>query len=67
VSNTDKLEIYSLFKQITLGDAPEKCERSGYVEQTKFNKWESQVGKSWREATQEYILLVAKISDVFDL
>jgi acyl-CoA-binding protein len=50
-----------------MGDAPEKGERTGAVEESKFNAWKSQVGKSPTQATKEYIMLVTKISEKFDI
>jgi len=67
VSDTHKLMIYSLFKQASCGDSPNKCDRKGAVEESKFNAWKSQKGKTKKEVTEEYVMLVKKISDKFDL
>ena len=56
------LQLYSLFKQSTLGDVT--GDRPGFADfegRAKFDAWNKLQGKSADEAKQEYISLVEKL------
>lgn len=59
VSNDDKLALYGLFKQATVGD--NTTARPGLFDpkgKAKWDAWDKQKGKSSEAAMQEYIQLV---------
>jgi acyl-CoA-binding protein len=56
--NRDKLQLYSLYKQATVGNAPKWFTPSSFdllVEQAKHHAWSQLRGMPWQEATQTYI------------
>lgn len=58
-SNETLLELYSLFKQATSGDASgKKPSRLKVVARAKFEAWESRAGMDSDQAKREYIKLV---------
>ncbi len=61
-SNDSLLQLYSLFKQATLGDvnggAPNMYD---FVAKAKYEAWSSLKGKTKEEAMQEYVNLVEKL------
>ena len=61
-SNETLLQLYSLYKQATSGDANgEQPSAFDFVAKAKYDAWESLKGKSNQEAMQEYINLVEKL------
>lgn len=63
-SNDVMLQLYSLYKQATVGDASEADQPSNafdFVAKAKYNAWEEQKGKSKDDAMKEYINLVQKL------
>lgn len=61
-SNEILLQLYSLYKQATDGDAGEDTSGAfDFVGKAKYNAWNSQKGKSSETAMQEYIALVEKL------
>lgn len=62
-SNEVLLQLYSLYKQSTAGDASGEAPSNpfDFVAKAKFNAWESLKGKSKEEAMQEYIDLVERL------
>eukprot|EP00892_Ulva_mutabilis_P007324 jgi/Ulvmu1/4964/UM207_0008.1 len=59
ISNEDKLALYGLFKQGTVGDV--NTDRPGMFDQkgrAKWDAWKSHAGKSKELAMTEYIKLV---------
>lgn len=62
VTDEDKLALYALFKQATIGDV--NTSRPGLLDFTgkaKWDAWQKQQGKSQEAAMQEYIELVASL------
>lgn len=56
------LQLYSLYKQATEGDATTAPTNSfDFVGMAKFNAWEKLKGKSTEEAMKEYVALVEKL------
>jgi acyl-CoA-binding protein len=58
LDNRDKLQLYSLYKQATVGNAPKWFTPSSFdllVEQAKHHAWSQLRGMPWQEATQTYI------------
>lgn len=63
-SNDVMLQLYSLYKQATVGDSSEADQPSNafdFVAKAKYNAWEEQKGKSKDDAMKEYINLVQKL------
>jgi diazepam-binding inhibitor (GABA receptor modulator, acyl-CoA-binding protein) len=61
-SNETLLQLYSLFKQATEGDANgEAPNMFDFVAKAKYEAWSSLKGKSTEAAMQEYINLVNKL------
>ncbi|KAI3426902.1 hypothetical protein D9Q98_006846 [Chlorella vulgaris] len=61
-SNDDKLQLYGLFKQASVGDV--STARPGMFDpkgKAKWDAWEKQKGKSQDAAMQEYIDLVQSL------
>ncbi|KAH7620219.1 hypothetical protein Ndes2526B_g04134 [Nannochloris sp. 'desiccata'] len=61
-SNEDKLQLYALFKQATVGDV--NTDRPGIFDpkgKAKWDHWEKVKGKTKDEAMQAYIQLVADL------
>lgn len=61
-SDEDKLKLYGLFKQVTVGD--NKTDKPGMFDlkgKYKWEAWEGNKGKSKDAARQEYIDLVKKL------
>ncbi|MCL6264704.1 acyl-CoA-binding protein [Craterilacuibacter sp. RT1T] len=60
--NAAMLQLYSLFKQATSGDATgERPGMMDFVARAKFDAWEKFKGLSAEEAMQKYIDLVAEL------
>lgn len=57
------LELYSLFKQATEGDAPEKGEYNmfDFVAKAKHNAWLALKGQSQESAKEKYVDLVTSL------
>jgi diazepam-binding inhibitor (GABA receptor modulator, acyl-CoA-binding protein) len=64
-SNEVLLQLYSLYKQGTLGDADGEAPSNpfDFVAKAKYTAWEEQKGKSKEIAMQEYIDLIEKLKD----
>eukprot|EP00322_Chrysochromulina_rotalis_P024611 CAMPEP_0115834428 /NCGR_PEP_ID=MMETSP0287-20121206/3677_1 /TAXON_ID=412157 /ORGANISM="Chrysochromulina rotalis, Strain UIO044" /LENGTH=363 /DNA_ID=CAMNT_0003287861 /DNA_START=11 /DNA_END=1103 /DNA_ORIENTATION=+ len=64
VTNEDKLRLYALYKQATVGAAPESSHASMFdlVGQQKYKAWDSVRELSADEAKREYACLVIKLS-----
>ena len=62
-SNEDLLLLYSLYKQATDGEAPEKGDYNmfDFVAKAKHDAWLKLKGKSSENAKEEYIQLVASL------
>ena len=62
-SNDILLELYSLFKQATEGDAPEKGDYNmfDFVDKAKHNAWLQQQGQSSESAKEKYVDLVTSL------
>ncbi len=61
-SNEDKLKLYGLFKQTTVGDVNTECPSIFNVSgRAKWYAWNEQKGKSNVDAKTEYIELVYKL------
>jgi acyl-CoA-binding protein len=62
-SNDILLQLYSLYKQVTEGDAGDDGPSNpfDFVGKAKHNAWVEQSGKSAETAMQEYIALVEKL------
>lgn len=62
-SNETLLAIYSLYKQATEGDAPEKGEYGmfDFVGKAKHEAWAQRKGMSADDAMKEYINLIQKL------
>eukprot|EP00755_Sulcionema_specki_P011664 Sspe_Gene.49558::Locus_26846_Transcript_2_4_Confidence_0.500_Length_524::g.49558::m.49558/K08762/DBI, ACBP; diazepam-binding inhibitor (GABA receptor modulator, acyl-CoA-binding protein) len=59
-SNDEKLKVYALYKQATLGDVQGSQPWAVQVEaRAKWDAWAAQKGKSKEQAMKEYIDLVA--------
>ncbi|XP_034434605.1 acyl-CoA-binding protein-like [Hippoglossus hippoglossus] len=64
----DMLQVYSLFKQATLGDV--NTGRPGMFDFTgkaKWDAWEKQKGKSKEDAMNEYINLVEQLKQKYGI
>jgi acyl-CoA-binding protein len=63
-SNETLLQLYSLYKQATEGDAGNDGPSNAFdfVGKAKFEAWSAIKGKSKNEAMQEYISLVNRLS-----
>ena len=62
-SNEILLQLYSLYKQATAGNAPNE-DPSGmfdFVAKAKYNAWSGLKGKTSEAAMQEYISLIEKL------
>ena len=58
LSNTQKLTMYALYKQATLGDVQgSKPSRLDFVKLAKYQAWEKLQGTSMDEAMQQYLTL----------
>jgi diazepam-binding inhibitor (GABA receptor modulator, acyl-CoA-binding protein) len=63
-SNETLLQLYSLYKQATEGDASgEEPSPFDFVAKAKFMAWSSLAGKSKEDAMNEYINLVRKLKN----
>jgi len=63
-SNETLLQLYSLYKQSTIGDANgEAPNMFDFVAKAKYEAWSSQKGKTKEEAMKEYIGLVEKLKN----
>jgi diazepam-binding inhibitor (GABA receptor modulating acyl-CoA-binding protein) len=63
-SNETLLNLYSLYKQATLGDVNgEAPAMFDFVAKAKYEAWSSLKGKSREEAMQEYCRLVEKLKE----
>ncbi|XP_037646390.1 acyl-CoA-binding protein [Sebastes umbrosus] len=63
-SDEEMLQVYSLFKQATVGDT--NTERPGMFDFTgkaKWDAWEKQKGKSKEDAMNEYVALVKQLKE----
>ncbi|HZE84108.1 MAG TPA: acyl-CoA-binding protein [Puia sp.] len=62
-SNDSLLQLYSLYKQATAGDAsPESTANPfDFVAKAKYESWAALKGKSKESAMQEYVQLVDKL------
>ncbi len=62
-SNDILLELYSLYKQGTEGDAPEKGDYNmfDFVAKAKHEAWKKYIGTSSDDAKEKYIALVEKL------
>ena len=62
-SNDSLLQLYSLYKQSTTGDAGDDAPSNpfDFVNKAKYEAWLSLKGKTTDEAMQEYIDLVNKL------
>jgi diazepam-binding inhibitor (GABA receptor modulator, acyl-CoA-binding protein) len=63
-SNEVLLQLYSLYKQSTEGDATEDAAPTNafdFVAKAKYNAWEGQKGKSKEDAMKEYVQLIEKL------
>jgi acyl-CoA-binding protein len=62
-SNEVLLQLYSLYKQATQGNADGNAPSNpfDFVAKAKYQAWENQQGKSKEAAMQEYIDLVEKL------
>lgn len=62
-SNEVLLQLYSLYKQGTQGDADGNAPTNpfDFVAKAKYTAWEGQQGKTKEAAMQEYIALVEKL------
>ena len=64
VSNDDKLQLYALYKQATVGPAPESSNAGLFdiVGQQKYKAWDSVRKLKTAEAQVQYVALVAKLT-----
>lgn len=64
-ANDVLLELYSLFKQATEGDAPEKGEYNmfDFVAKAKHTAWLALKGESPESAKEKYVDLVTRLLD----
>lgn len=63
-SNEILLQLYSLYKQATIGDADDGPSNPfDFVGKAKHNAWAEQKGKSADAAMQEYISVIEKLRD----
>jgi diazepam-binding inhibitor (GABA receptor modulator, acyl-CoA-binding protein) len=61
-SNDVLLQLYSLYKQATDGDAGEDTSSMfDFVAKAKYNAWASLKGKSKEEAMQQYVSIVENL------
>ncbi len=63
-SNDVMLQLYSLYKQATVGDATDSDQPQNsfdFVGKAKYNAWSDQKGKSKDDAMRAYIHLVQKL------
>ena len=63
-SNETLLQLYSLYKQSTVGDANEENAPANpfdFVNKAKYEAWAALKGKTSEEAMQEYVGLVEKL------
>jgi acyl-CoA-binding protein len=62
-SNDALLQLYSLYKQATIGDAniEPPANPFDFVAKAKYEAWAALKGKSSKDAQQEYINLVEKL------
>lgn len=62
-SNDTLLQLYSLYKQATVGDVNTEAPSNpfDFVAKAKYESWVSLKGKSQNEAQQDYIKLVEKL------
>lgn len=63
-SNEVLLQLYSLYKQSTEGDATDESAPENtfdFVAKAKYNAWETLKGKSKEEAMEEYVKLIEKL------
>uniref|UniRef100_A0A8C6M5Y7 Diazepam binding inhibitor, acyl-CoA binding protein n=1 Tax=Nothobranchius furzeri TaxID=105023 RepID=A0A8C6M5Y7_NOTFU len=67
-SDDEMLQIYSLFKQATVGDV--NTARPGMLDFTgkaKWDAWEKQKGKNKEDAISEYIKLVEELKQKYGI
>ncbi len=62
-SNETLLQLYSLYKQATEGDAPDEGPSNpfDFVAKAKYNAWVERKGISRETAMQDYMSLVSKL------
>eukprot|EP00891_Asterochloris_glomerata_P006802 jgi/Astpho2/6802/Aster-07245 len=66
VSNDDKLILYGLYKQATVGDV--NTNKPGMFDpkgKAKWGAWEAQKGKDQNTAKQDYITKVAELQEKY--
>ena len=62
VSNIQKLELYGLYKQATLGDCPDdEVKSNDFIKKAKFMAWKKHRGLTEDEAMKTYIKLSKNI------
>jgi diazepam-binding inhibitor (GABA receptor modulator, acyl-CoA-binding protein) len=62
-SNDTLLQLYSLYKQATVGDVhPDPPAPFDFVAKAKYEAWSAMKGKSKESAMQEYVSLMGKLS-----
>ncbi|PFX22253.1 acyl-CoA-binding protein-like [Stylophora pistillata] len=65
-SNEDMLEVYALYKQVTVGDC--NTERPGFLDMTgkaKWDAWNGKKGTAKAEAEAAYIAKVEEMKKVY--
>jgi len=61
-TNDDKLKLYGLFKQSTVGDINTECPSIFNISgRAKWHAWNEQKGRSGEETKAEYIALVDRL------
>jgi acyl-CoA-binding protein len=63
--NETLLEIYSLYKQATAGDAPEKGDYGmfDFVAKAKHDAWSRRKGLLQEEAMEQYVALITRLKN----
>jgi diazepam-binding inhibitor (GABA receptor modulating acyl-CoA-binding protein) len=67
-TDSEKLELYGLYKQATVGDI--NTERPGMFDFTgkaKWDAWKGREGLSKDDAEKQYILVVKRLTDTYGL
>lgn len=65
-SDTDKLKLYGLYKQATVGDnTTDKPGMLDFKGKMKWQAWEDKKGLSQEEAEKEYIALVKEFQETY--
>lgn len=64
-NNETLLELYSLYKQATEGDAPEKGDYNmfDFVAKAKHEAWKKQIGLASSQAKEKYIALLEQLKN----